>query len=257
MMETELSQTTTKTSEANTTLWIVFGVGIFIIFAVIIIGFGYCCYRTQIQKKPLFGKKNDVQQKAFIPKASKKANVYEEKTADEKEVVAKPEPSKESTVAKEKQPKPAKKKLPKEKKAPVVVPNPTKEVTQENGTKEDAQPKKNVSIEPTLEAPTTEASVVQKSVVQQKQKQPGNPPRVSVPKKVILPATKSINAPKSKSHSNKNYSLSSRHKVGTQIMVVSSLDTENDETQNSTDASEKLRKKEPAGGRKKGSKKRQ
>uniref|UniRef100_A0A914PQE9 Uncharacterized protein n=1 Tax=Panagrolaimus davidi TaxID=227884 RepID=A0A914PQE9_9BILA len=245
------NQTTSKSSEANTTLWIVIGVGI-IILLIIVIGFGYCCYRTQIQKKPLFGNEKDVQRKENIPEASNKAKAAENK----KESGAKPEPTKEGTVAKEKQPKPAKKKIPKEKKAPFVATKPSKEVTQENVTKEDFLPAKKVSVESTLEAPTTE-TVLQKSVVQQKQL--GNPPRVFVPKKVILPAPKSVNAPKNKSHSSKKDSLSGRHEIGMQIMVVSSLDSlsgaENDETQNSTHASEKLHKKESAGGRKKGSKK--
>uniref|UniRef100_A0A914PJ63 Uncharacterized protein n=1 Tax=Panagrolaimus davidi TaxID=227884 RepID=A0A914PJ63_9BILA len=80
----ETNQTTSKSSEASTTLWIGIGVGIFI-FLIVVIGFGYCCYRTQIQKKPLCGKKKDVQQTAFIPEASKKANVVKEKTADEEQ----------------------------------------------------------------------------------------------------------------------------------------------------------------------------
>uniref|UniRef100_A0AC35GPK3 Uncharacterized protein n=1 Tax=Panagrolaimus sp. PS1159 TaxID=55785 RepID=A0AC35GPK3_9BILA len=74
----EANQTTSKSSEANTSLWIGIGVGIFILL-IVIIGFGYCCYRTQIQKQPLFGKKKDVQQKVFLPEASKKANVVKEK----------------------------------------------------------------------------------------------------------------------------------------------------------------------------------
>uniref|UniRef100_A0A914PKR9 Uncharacterized protein n=1 Tax=Panagrolaimus davidi TaxID=227884 RepID=A0A914PKR9_9BILA len=220
----QTKETTSNSSEANTTLWIC--IGIFILL-IVMIGFGYCCYRSQIQKKPLFGKKKDVQQKAFIPEASKKANVVKEKTADEKEVVAKPEPTKESTkeestVAKEKQPKPTKKKALKEKKAPVIEAKLSKEVTQENATKEDA-PQKKVSVEPTLEDPTIEASFVQKSVVQQKL--PRNQPRVFVPKKVILPAMNSDGV--------KNVSL---------------LDTlsgaEDDETQHSIHASEKPRKNE-------------
>uniref|UniRef100_A0A914PUI7 Uncharacterized protein n=1 Tax=Panagrolaimus davidi TaxID=227884 RepID=A0A914PUI7_9BILA len=226
------NQTTSKSSEANTTLWVVIGVGIFILL-IVVIGFGYCCYRT-IQKKPLFGNEKDVQRKADIPQASKKESAVEnEKTPDEKqvlkskEVVAIPEPSKESTVEKEKQPKPAKKKAPKEKKAPVVEEKPSKEFTGENGTKEDAQPKKKVSIEPTLQDATTEASVVQK--------RPGNPPRVFVPKKVIFPAKNSDG-----------------------LKSVSLFDTlsgaEDDKTQNSTHTSEKPRKNESAG-RKKGSKK--
>uniref|UniRef100_A0A914NYW4 Uncharacterized protein n=1 Tax=Panagrolaimus davidi TaxID=227884 RepID=A0A914NYW4_9BILA len=91
-------QTTSKSSEANTTLWIGIGIGIFILL-IVLIGFGYCCYRTQIQKKPLSGKKKELQPNVFIPEASKKATVVKEKTEDEKEViVAKPEPSKETTV---------------------------------------------------------------------------------------------------------------------------------------------------------------
>uniref|UniRef100_A0A914Q1E4 Uncharacterized protein n=1 Tax=Panagrolaimus davidi TaxID=227884 RepID=A0A914Q1E4_9BILA len=139
-------EATSKSSEASTTLWIGISVGIFILL-IAVIGFGYCCYRTQIQKQP-----------------------------------------------QEKQAKPTKKKAPAAKK---------------------------VSIEPTLENPTTEASVVRKSVVQQQQKQPGNLPIVFVPKKVILPAPKSINAPKNKSHTSKKDSLSGRHEVGMQIMVES------------------------------------
>uniref|UniRef100_A0A914R6T4 Uncharacterized protein n=1 Tax=Panagrolaimus davidi TaxID=227884 RepID=A0A914R6T4_9BILA len=230
----ETKETTSESSESNTTLWILIGVGIFIFL--IVIGFGYCCYRTQLQKKPLFGKKKDLQQKAFNPEASKNANAVKEINEDEKEVVAKPEPSKEATkeesiVTKEKQP--TKKKAPKEKKAIVVVPKPSKEITQENGTNEDAPSAKKSSIEPTLQDPTTDASVVQKSVIQQKH--PGNPPRVFVPKKVILPAKNSDG-----------------------FKSVSILDTlsgkEDYETQHSTHASEKLRKNESAG-RKKGSKK--
>uniref|UniRef100_A0A914QHU2 Uncharacterized protein n=1 Tax=Panagrolaimus davidi TaxID=227884 RepID=A0A914QHU2_9BILA len=216
------NRTTSKSSEANTTLWIGIGVGIFILI-IVVIGFGYCCYRTQLQKKPLFGKKKDVQQKDFIPEASKKATVVKEKTVDEKEVVvAKPEPSNEETIAKEKQPKPAKKKIPKEKKAPILVPKPSKEVTQENVTKEDA-PQKKVSAEPTLEAPTTETFVVQKSVIQQqKQHHTGNPPRVYVPKTVIHPEPKSVNAPKSGSlKTGKKDSLSGRHEIGMEGMVES------------------------------------
>uniref|UniRef100_A0A914QVD6 Uncharacterized protein n=1 Tax=Panagrolaimus davidi TaxID=227884 RepID=A0A914QVD6_9BILA len=212
------NQTTSKSSEANTTLWIGIGVGIFILL-IVIIGFGYCCYRTQIQKQPLFGKKKEVQQKAFIPEASKKPRAVEnEKIEDEKEVVAKPEPSKEATVAKEKQPKPAKEKIPKEKKAPILVPKPSKEVTQE-----DAPPAKKVSAEPTLEVPTTETFVVQKSVIQQqKQHHNGNPPKVYVPKTVIHPEPKSVNAPKSGSlKTGKKDSLSGRHEIGMEFMVES------------------------------------
>uniref|UniRef100_A0A914PWH1 Uncharacterized protein n=1 Tax=Panagrolaimus davidi TaxID=227884 RepID=A0A914PWH1_9BILA len=225
------NQTTSKSSEANTTLWIVIGIGVFILL-IVVIGFGYCCYRTQIQKKPLFGNEKDVQRKADIPQAKESA-IENEKNADEKqvlkskEVVAKPEPSKESTVEKEKQPKQTKKKATKEKKASVVEEKPSKEVTEENATKEDAQPAKKVSIEPTLQDRTTEASVVQK--------QRGNPPRVCVPKKVIFPAKNSDG-----------------------LKSVSLFDTlsgaEDDKTQNSTVASEKPRKNESAG-RKKGSKK--
>uniref|UniRef100_A0A914P8D1 Uncharacterized protein n=1 Tax=Panagrolaimus davidi TaxID=227884 RepID=A0A914P8D1_9BILA len=203
----------------------------------VFIFFSYCCYRTQIQKKPLCGNEKDVQRKAVIPQASKKESAVEnQKPADEKEVleskevIAKPEPSKESTVPEEKQPKPTKKKAPKEKKAPVVVPKPSKEITGENGTKEDASPAKKVSIEPTLQDGTTEASVVQ-----QQQKQAGNRPKVFVPKKVILPANNSDG-----------------------FKSVSLFDTlsgaEDDKTQNSTHTSEKPRKNESAG-RKKGSKK--
>uniref|UniRef100_A0A914QJK5 Uncharacterized protein n=1 Tax=Panagrolaimus davidi TaxID=227884 RepID=A0A914QJK5_9BILA len=248
---TEFSQTTKSTaepSEANTTIWIVIGVVLFIIFAVFVIGLGYCCYRTQIQKKPFLGKKKDVKQKLGAKPESRKE-------------------TKEKTVAKEKQSKP--KNIPKEKKAP-IEPKPSKEVTHDDATADDVPPlAKKVSAEPTLENSTTEASVVQKSVVQQ-QRQPGNP-RVFVPKKVIHPTPKSI-APKSNLHSGKKDLLSGRHKVGMQIMFesppdsvrfknVSSLDSlsgaEDDATQNSTHASEKLRKKESAGGRKKSSKKRQ
>uniref|UniRef100_A0AC35GK92 Uncharacterized protein n=1 Tax=Panagrolaimus sp. PS1159 TaxID=55785 RepID=A0AC35GK92_9BILA len=242
-----------KSSNTEIALWIIIGVVIFILL-IVFIGFGYCYYRNEIQKKPHFGKKEEIQQSAFIPE-SKKAEVVKEKNAGEKEVL-KPEPTKEATkeeatAAKEKLPESAKEKTPKEKKA-IVETKPTKEVTQENVTKEDVPAaKKKVSAEPTLEDSTT---VVQKSVVQQQQ--PGNLPRVFVPKKAILQAPKSINAPKSESYSSKKDSLSGRHKIGTQIMVVSSLDTlsgaGNDETQNSTRASEKLRKKESSG---KGSKK--
>uniref|UniRef100_A0AC35GPT5 Uncharacterized protein n=1 Tax=Panagrolaimus sp. PS1159 TaxID=55785 RepID=A0AC35GPT5_9BILA len=125
-------------------LWIGIGIGIFVLLIIFVV-LGYCCYRIQTQKKPLSGKKNDVQQKTFIPDASKKARTADEEkllkaVPTKEEVVAKPEPPKEATVAKEKQPKPAKEKLPKEKKAPVVVPKPSKEVTKENVTKEDAPP---------------------------------------------------------------------------------------------------------------------
>uniref|UniRef100_A0AC35FFJ3 Uncharacterized protein n=1 Tax=Panagrolaimus sp. PS1159 TaxID=55785 RepID=A0AC35FFJ3_9BILA len=182
----ETNQTTSKSSEANTTLWIGIGVGIFILL-IVVIGFSYCCYQTQIQKKPLFGTKKDVQQKVFLPEASKKANVVKEKPGDEEqvlkaeptkeEIVAKPQSSKEATAAKEKRAKPTKKKIPKEKKAP-VEPKPSKEITQED----NPPPKKKVSAEPTIEASTTETSVVQKSVFpQQKQHHNGNPPRVFVP----------------------------------------------------------------------------
>uniref|UniRef100_A0AC35G183 Uncharacterized protein n=1 Tax=Panagrolaimus sp. PS1159 TaxID=55785 RepID=A0AC35G183_9BILA len=226
------NQTTFRSSEANTALWIGIGVGIFI-FLIVIIGFGYCCYRTQIQKQPLFGNKKDVQQKVFLPEASKKARAAEnEKAADEEqvlkaeptkvltkeEVVAKLQPSKEATAAKEKQAIPAKKKTPKEKKAPIVVPKPSKEITQED----NPPPAKKVSAEPTLEDPTTEASVVQKSVVQQKQYHNGNPPRVYVPKNVIHPEPKSINAPKSGSlKTGKKDSLSGRHELRMEGMVES------------------------------------
>uniref|UniRef100_A0AC35EYY9 Uncharacterized protein n=1 Tax=Panagrolaimus sp. PS1159 TaxID=55785 RepID=A0AC35EYY9_9BILA len=162
-------------AEASTTLWIGIGVGIFILI-IVIISFCYCCYRTQIQKKPLLGTKKDVQQKVFLPDASKKANVVKEKPEDEKSVVAaKPEPTKESTkeettVTKEKQPKPTKKKASKKKKG-IVEPKPSKEITQENVTKEDDPGAKKFSNEPTLQDPSAEASVVQ-------QKQLRNPPRV-------------------------------------------------------------------------------
>uniref|UniRef100_A0AC35EWV7 Uncharacterized protein n=1 Tax=Panagrolaimus sp. PS1159 TaxID=55785 RepID=A0AC35EWV7_9BILA len=119
------------------------------------------------------------------------------------------------------------KKAPKEKKAP-INPKPSKEVTQENGTKEDAPPVKKVSTEPTLENPTTEKSVVH-------HKLPGNPPRASVSKKVILPAMNSDG-----------------------FKSVSLFDTlsgaDDDETQNSIHAFEKPRKNKAAG-RKKSSKK--
>uniref|UniRef100_A0A914PLE9 Uncharacterized protein n=1 Tax=Panagrolaimus davidi TaxID=227884 RepID=A0A914PLE9_9BILA len=184
----------------------------------VFIFFSYCCYRTQSQKKPIFGKKKDVQQKAFTPESSKKANVNKEKTADEKEVVAKPEPPKEATAAKEKPPKPAKEKISKEKKAPIVEPKPSKEMTQED----NPPPAKKVSVEPTVEDPTTEASVVQKPVVQQKQYHTGNPPRVYVPYKVILPEPKSVNAPKSGSlKTGKKDSLSGRHEIGMEGLVQS------------------------------------
>uniref|UniRef100_A0A914Q636 Uncharacterized protein n=1 Tax=Panagrolaimus davidi TaxID=227884 RepID=A0A914Q636_9BILA len=199
--------TTAKSSEANITLWILIGVGIFILL-IVVIGFGYCCYRNQLQKKPLSGKKNDVQQKAIMPE-SLKAEVVKEKIADEKEVVAKPKPPKEPTAAKEKPPKPAKEKISKEKKAPIVEPKPSKEMTQED----NPPPAKN---------PTTEASVVQKPVVQQKQYHTGNPPRVYVPHKVILPEPKSVNAPKSGSlKTGKKDSLSGRHEIGMEGLVQS------------------------------------
>uniref|UniRef100_A0AC35EYN8 Uncharacterized protein n=1 Tax=Panagrolaimus sp. PS1159 TaxID=55785 RepID=A0AC35EYN8_9BILA len=125
-----------------------------------------------------------------------------------------------STVAKERQPKPAKKKAPIEKKTPVVEPKPSDEITPENVTKEDASLKK-ASIEPSLQDPSTEASVVQ-------QKQLRNPPRVYVPKKVILPA---MNSDRFKS-----------------VPLWDTLScAENDETQHTTHASEKLRKNESAG----------
>jgi hypothetical protein len=222
------TQITAESSNGETMLWIGIGVGIFVLLIIFVV-LGYCCYRIQTQKKSLSGKKNDVQQKDIMPK-SQKAEVVKEKTADEKEV--EPEPSKEatkedSTVAKERQPTPAKKKAPKEKKAPVVVPKPSKGITQENGTKEDS-PLKKVSTEPALQDSSTEASVVQ-------QKQLRNSPKVFVPKKVILPAMNSD-----------------------RFKIVSLLDTlsgaENDETQNSTHAFEKSRKNESAR-RKKGSKK--
>uniref|UniRef100_A0A914QYB8 Uncharacterized protein n=1 Tax=Panagrolaimus davidi TaxID=227884 RepID=A0A914QYB8_9BILA len=187
-------ETISKSSEANTTLWIGISVEIFILL-IVVIGFGYCCYRTQIQKQP--------------------------------------------------QAKPTKKKAPKVKKAP-KKPKPPKEITQENGTKEDSPPKK-VSVESTLEAPTTEASIVQKSIVQQKQ--PGNPPKVFVPKKVILPAPKSINAPKSKSLSSKKDSFSGRHGIGMQIMVESSPESlkHHDFNMLNDESKEKLEKVYPPG----------
>uniref|UniRef100_A0A914PF35 Uncharacterized protein n=1 Tax=Panagrolaimus davidi TaxID=227884 RepID=A0A914PF35_9BILA len=213
--------TTAKSSNSDTTLWIGIGGGIFVLLIIFIV-LGYCCYRTQSQKKPLCGKKKDVQQTTFIPESSKKANVVKEKTEDEKEVVAKPELPKEPTAAKEKQQEPAKKKAPKEKKAAVVVPKPSKEVTQENVTKEDKPPPKKVSVEPTVEDPTTEASILQKPIVQQKQPKPGDPPRVFVPTTVYHPEPKSVNAPKSGSlKTGKKDSLSGRHEIGMEFLVES------------------------------------
>uniref|UniRef100_A0A914QL23 Uncharacterized protein n=1 Tax=Panagrolaimus davidi TaxID=227884 RepID=A0A914QL23_9BILA len=215
--------TTAKSSNSDTTLWIGIGGGIFVLLIIFIV-LGYCCYRTQSQKKPLFGKKNDVHQKTFVPEASKKAEVVKEKTADEEQVlkakptkvVAKPEPPKEATVVKEKQPKPSKEKTPKEKKAPIVEPKPPKEITHED----NPPPAKKVSVEPTVEAPTTQVSVVQKSVVQQKQYHNGNPPRVFVPESVIHPEPKSVNAPKSGSlKTGKKDSLSGRHEIGMEGLV--------------------------------------
>uniref|UniRef100_A0A914QKA8 Uncharacterized protein n=1 Tax=Panagrolaimus davidi TaxID=227884 RepID=A0A914QKA8_9BILA len=202
----------TKGEASNATLiWAIVGVILFILLiGIIAFAVWYFCIRKQkqtVDKKTI---------NAETPKHTVEADVVKDKSEENKQP-AKSKLTKEDTkekkkaVEKEKKPKPKKK----EKKVVQRIQlKPSKEITQENVAKA-VPPKKQASVEPTLDDPTTGASITS---------QENEQPHVSVPKTVIhpaplQPASKGITQ-YSKSSSRKG-SLSERHEIGMQIMVES------------------------------------
>uniref|UniRef100_A0A914PWK5 Uncharacterized protein n=1 Tax=Panagrolaimus davidi TaxID=227884 RepID=A0A914PWK5_9BILA len=218
---------------------IIVGVILFILLiGIIAAGVWYFCIRKQ--------KKTSEKKKIVVetPKHTVEADVVKEKHEEKKEP-AEPKMTKEDTKEKKKAVEKEKASKPKEIKEQKIQPKPSKEVPQENVTKE-IPPKKQASVEPTLDDSIADASIVQ---AQQQ-------PHVFVPKTVIYPAplqppSKGITQ-YSRSSSRKG-SLSGRHEIGimaesTSETVKRALDTESGMEEESsqvsiTRASEKNRKK--------------
>uniref|UniRef100_A0A914PHK7 Uncharacterized protein n=1 Tax=Panagrolaimus davidi TaxID=227884 RepID=A0A914PHK7_9BILA len=243
----------TKDEASNATLiWAIVGVILFILLiGIVAAGAWYFCVRKQ--NKTVVKKMINVE----TPKHTVEVDVVQEK----KEPVKPKEGTveKKKAIGEENKSKAAKKG---KKLVQRIQLKPSKEVTQNDVTKEVPSKKVKAPIEPTLDDPITGASITA---------QENEQPHVFVPKTVIhpaplQPASKAITQ-YSRSSSRKG-SLSGRHEIGMQIMAESTselvkhtLNTESgmeeEPTQDSkTRLSKKNRKKQSGGGKKKHSKKR-